>query len=369
LRKQSKIGTVFFASMVALAGLGASYAGFSDLITVYGDVDTGTVDIELTGEFSGTWVYKDLITHEVVILQAPSSNPDYLLVAHSKAMADPTGQYDVYMEWENIFPCIDFEANFEIHYAGNIPAHITIGDFCWDASGYDFTQYMTFEAYDEDGYLIEEWPLQMHYCDTFTIVITVHLEQDDDLQDLNGAFWFNVNAIQWYDPCGQPPPNKVVELPDSIVNAVFAHPGVSSYWDTTLSNVPPGYDVQDGTYVGWCVDQNTYIVPGQVYTMELYSSYDPANPYADPDWPYVNWIINNKPAGATKDQIQDAIWYFIDGGYTGSDPVVLQLIADALAYGADFIPGPGQWCAVVLWANPSYQHGYTVQPTFIEVDP
>jgi len=203
---KNKIGSIFLVSILALAGLGASYAGFSDLIEVYGEVDTGTVDIEVTENYSGTWVYKVLATQAVYVTDIPweygtyeNPAPGYLLVAHSQAMEDPTGDYDVYMEWWNIFPCIDFEANFEIHYAGTIPGHISIGDICWDASGFDFTPYMTFEAYDEDGILIEVWPLQMHYCDTFTIVVTIHLEQNDALQGLHGAFWFDVNAIQWYD--------------------------------------------------------------------------------------------------------------------------------------------------------------------------
>ena len=94
-RTNNKIGTVFLVSMLALAGLGASYAGFSDMITVYGEVATATVELEITG-YSGTWVYKVLSTGAVYTTHIPNEmqgNPDYLLVAYSEAMPDPSGIY------------------------------------------------------------------------------------------------------------------------------------------------------------------------------------------------------------------------------------------------------------------------------------
>jgi hypothetical protein len=96
----------------------------------------------------------------------------------------------------------------------------------------------------------------------------------------------------------------------------------------------------------------------------LYSSYDPDIPYDDPDWPNVNWIINHKSdfPGATWEDFQEAIWFFIDHG---SQPTTPQGIAirDAALPHADFIPQTGQLVAVLCWA------GEEVQKTFIEVDP
>jgi len=205
-RSNNKIGTVFLVSMLALAGLGASYAGFSDIITVYGEVDTATVELEITG-YSGTWVYKVLSTGAVYtthIANEMAGNPDYLLVAYSEAMPDPSGVYDVYMKWWNIFPCIDFMADIQVHYIGSIPGHVTVNNLEWDAGFVQFIPYTTWHYYDSLGYEITEFPIQMHYCDTIDIVVTIHIPQDDDLQGQHGEFWFDINAIQWYD-CYVPP--------------------------------------------------------------------------------------------------------------------------------------------------------------------
>jgi len=165
-------------------------------------------------------------------------------------------------------------------------------------------------------------------------------------------------------PIGSSGPGHRVYLPNFSVNMVVAHPGTQSYFDATLSGIggpATGFDVYDGTYVSWCCDESHYITPGTTYTVTLYSSYDPLNPWPDNDWDMVNYVINNKDPTANKDQIQNAIWYFIDGGYTGSDPVILGMINDAIANGEGFVPVVGELCAVICDA------GATVQHTFIEV--
>ena len=54
---QNKLGAIFIISVLALTGIGISYAGFSDTIFVYGTVDTATVELEIE-RYSGTWVFK-----------------------------------------------------------------------------------------------------------------------------------------------------------------------------------------------------------------------------------------------------------------------------------------------------------------------
>ncbi|MCJ7697299.1 MAG: hypothetical protein MUO73_03105, partial [Thermoplasmata archaeon] len=175
-----------------------------------------------------------------------------------------------------------------------------------------------------------------------------------------------------YNECEPHTGGKIVNLPPGVVTAIFHNPGPQSYWQTALSNVPGGYDVANGLYVGWCVNEHTYIVPGLPYTIHLMSSYDAGNPWPGNhgwyDWPCVNWIINNKD-GYTPGQIQDAIWYFVDGGVDpGGGPTHI-LIQAALANGQYFVPSSGQHVAVLCIGDPIHQNGYDVQHTFIEVDP
>lgn len=161
---------------------------------------------------------------------------------------------------------------------------------------------------------------------------------------------------------------KEVSIPDEPVDALFYYPGPNSYWDTHLSNVPAGHSVWDGAWLGWCVDQGHYIQPGNQYTVYLYSSYDPDMPdYAkDEDWDKVNYIINHKQG--VPDDVQNAIWYYINGGHWPSDPDAQAMINDAEANGEGFEPMPGEWFAVIL--DPvENTNGDRSQLTFIEVDP
>ncbi|RLI29824.1 hypothetical protein DRO50_00835 [Candidatus Bathyarchaeota archaeon] len=91
----------------------------------------------------------------------------------------------------------------------------------------------------------------------------------------------------------------------------------------------------------------------------MYSTYDPDNPHPDEDWDMVNYILNHKQ-GSWED-VQDAIWFFVDGGRWPSNPAGQAMVNDALANGEGFVPGPGQTLAVILYID-----GYTQIP-IIEV--
>ena len=176
---------------------------------------------------------------------------------------------------------------------------------------------------------------------------------------------FLLVALLLFSDTGSADSNYVVKLPDFPVNMTVSHWGAQSYFDTTLSGIGgpgEGYDVYDGTFVGWCADEHHYITPGLVYQVHLYSTYDPAMPWPDDDWDMVNFIINHKDSTANKVQIQKAIWYFIDGGYSGSDPIILGMINNAINNGEGFVPQGGEKCAVLCDAGENIQH------TFIEVD-
>ena len=413
--RKNKIGAVFLISTLALAGLGIGYAGFFDDISVYGSVDTATVTLT-TAAYSGTWVYKiwgfavtppnppagwafyDL-TKELLIYRGftnlttavtswASTNGGHAeLEAGAYAEIGTTHNsqlYDVDMVWWNIFPCIDFTADFIIHYTGTIPAHITFSDLVWDTTGtnFNFGPYTIWHAYWytlENGVWVKgteiastiTTPIQMHYCQYVGIEVTVHLLQDNNLQNKNGAFSFNIHALQWNDLCEPPSGDKVITLPTGIYNVWFEYPVPNYYFNAHLSGIPAGNPyVWDGSWPCWCVDQDYYITPGNNYLVKLYSTYDPINPYPDSDWPKVNWIINHKGdyPTATKDDFQAAIWYFVDHGVMPGG-IGANIVAGANANGATFIPQTGQLIAVLLW--PVYPNGNPapVQKTIIEVDP
>ncbi|MCI0552848.1 MAG: hypothetical protein L0287_18005, partial [Anaerolineae bacterium] len=141
-------------------------------------------------------------------------------------------------------------------------------------------------------------------------------------------------------------------------------------FDITLSNVPAGYDVSNGTYPGWCIEGNnrrTNAPAGSSLT--LLDSTDPnlpANLAAKP-WDKINYLLNHKQG--TKDDVRVAIWgltrtYNYNSGY----PVTYAALAmynDANANGAGFVPGPGQIVAVIVYADGYARGGY--QDTIIEV--
>ncbi|MFW9876880.1 MAG: hypothetical protein ACFFG0_27620, partial [Candidatus Thorarchaeota archaeon] len=179
---------------------------------------------------------------------------------------------------------------------------------------------------------------------------------DGDEFDKNWAMYFRYKLQE-------PEPWKLLNIPEGKVKITPVYPGTSygepSYFDTTLSEVPDGYDVTNGLWDGWCVDSNIGLENGKTYEVNLYLSTDPNLPaYAkdDEQWNYVNYILNKDYSylGGNYQDIQCAIWYFTDtnpqmgsAGTSHYTPEITQaIIDDALGNGATFIPGEGQWMAV-----------------------
>ena len=160
-------------------------------------------------------------------------------------------------------------------------------------------------------------------------------------------------------------------LPPAGFQAKFINWGPSGYWETILYNVPDGYIVDDGDYIGWCVEQfYHYISPGAEYTVGLYSSYDQGLPdYAqDDDWDKVNYILNHKQ-GSLQD-IQTAIWYFINIKETPVYPApgyARDMIDAANLYGEGYVPAEGMPFAVIVDILSPDTSGARSQLTIIEV--
>ena len=139
-------------------------------------------------------------------------------------------------------------------------------------------------------------------------------------------------------------------LPSAAVTMKIAL-GSSSNLDITLSNVPTGYSVSNGAYLGWCGHERyalTTVRSYQVYMFDTLSSTLPPSIAGSTynglsDWNKVNYILNHKQGSAQ--DVQAAIWYFINGIPTTSANA-LAMINDANA-NPNYMPNVGDTIAVI----------------------
>jgi len=159
----------------------------------------------------------------------------------------------------------------------------------------------------------------------------------------------------------------MLNLPSTIVR-IEVSDGTESCFSTKLSEVPSGYDVTNGTYLGWCVDVTAIMARSPAtHAVKLYSSSNPPGELASEKWDMVNYILNHKQ-GAAED-IQQAIWYFIrmDSSYSPTSTVAWTIVNDTLANGNGFVPGHGQTIAVICYPMVLLPEPTDVQISIIEV--
>jgi predicted ribosomally synthesized peptide with SipW-like signal peptide len=192
------------ALVVALGALGVGYAMWSDTVTIDGTVETGSVDLEIVG-VSETYVYKDLVTKEMVCLPAPSDNPDYLLVASATTTAvggpEPVDEA-VTMTFDNIFPTdmavCPIVADVMFHYAGSIPVHIWYDEVIDPSIAPYVVQRWTLNGVPIDP---SQEVIQLHYCDQLYLEVFLDgaMLQADGVaaQNLSGSFTKTIVAHQW----------------------------------------------------------------------------------------------------------------------------------------------------------------------------
>jgi len=145
--------------------------------------------------------------------------------------------------------------------------------------------------------------------------------------------------------------------------------GVESYFLTKLMDIPEGYDVTNGTYLGWCIDTRAEMTRSpETHSVYLYSSFNPPGELANEEWDMVNYILNHKRGNAT--DIQQAIWYFIniDGNYTPTSQVAWDIINDALENGEGFVPSYGEIVAIICYPTVLLPYPSEVQISIIEVN-
>lgn len=168
--------------------------------------------------------------------------------------------------------------------------------------------------------------------------------------------------------------DTIINIPtQNIIMSMDWGDSINAYGIITLMNVSDRFkQINNTQYPGWCFDEKHLISLRTNYTATLYSSYDPNLKTKCPlcynkNWPKVNYIINNKHPNATRLEIQDAIWCFIDGGIcTLLSPRAQQMITNANLNGTNFRPSIGQFLAIII--KPTDATNKT-QLTFIEVDP
>jgi hypothetical protein len=164
---------------------------------------------------------------------------------------------------------------------------------------------------------------------------------------------------------------KDVHLPCGSVSmsATYADGTDNSYWTITLTVSGRDAAVWAGPKLGWCADPNVDIDPG-THTVTLYSTARPnllPTDLQNAGWDNVNYLLNNKPDGASKWDIQLAIWYLFDKwdseNWGQPSSSVQALIDDATAHGNGWYPTSGEVVAVIL------KEVNGEQLCFIEVDP
>lgn len=238
--KGKKLGSLFLISILALAGIGVSYAGLTDSIYVYGHAETATVEFTDI-EYSGTYVSKiydqDINNYgsEIDVWQgmvedfvAPS--PENGEVVSWAIAKDPTDDpaiipdtifagegYEIYVDCQNLIPLIPYVA--DVHFTiQSIPVKfetieydiLSDGDWDW------ITELMTgvypngqFEAtlrvVREVGGIeteVEVLPgMQIHPGEQLIARFFITIPQDNDFQGLTGSFAAHLGIIQWSDPC------------------------------------------------------------------------------------------------------------------------------------------------------------------------
>ncbi len=119
--------------------------------------------------------------------------------------------------------------------------------------------------------------------------------------------------------------------------------GTTSYFESTLSMVPAGFDVDNGVYPGWCIDPTVVMVRSVAHDVILYSSLSPPAALSSINWIAINYILNHKQG--TMMDVQEAIWYFTDA-FSPTTAAGQAMVAAANAH-PSYDPTTGDVLAVI----------------------
>lgn len=211
--KTGKIGAIFLMSILALAGIGAGYAAWTDTITIDGTVNTGNVQYTIKA-YSETWAYKDLRDPDERIVYFDNEvldpgNEGLYPVANAVACEGAADEHDVVMTFNNVFPLVRLTADFIFHYDGSVPVKISEMSFEPIGTGYNFEPYLKYEAHPATWNEIEKvWDInyaidvglgyQLHWCDHVWVGVTLYVYNNiAEMQDETGSFGGTIELIQW----------------------------------------------------------------------------------------------------------------------------------------------------------------------------
>lgn len=202
-----KITILALVLVLCLASLGVGYAKWTDDIKIAGTVETGSVVIERTGFYSGTYVYKHLPTHELV-KSAPfpeySDNADYLLVGSAWAEPNPWHEDVVMMTWDNIFPtCFPWQADTALHYAGTVPAVVSAIEVEYGPDSAWIEPYVSIFLNKKGVGPVVLNETELYFCDILNLNVWVELPQDNELMSSSATMNIRIVVEQWAE-C-QPP--------------------------------------------------------------------------------------------------------------------------------------------------------------------
>ncbi len=257
-------------------------------------------------------------------------------------------------------PIASFTNDLPDYYGAGAPLCIEYSD---DIDVPEFFRLELFILVKNGDDFVYEWFHDWYFQDG------VMIEDGDD-----GVVEFVLGECNLTETDLQLPPYQ--DLPDQV-ELIISYPGNPGFWDLYINFSIPAcaapatcWDIPIGVNLaGWCADIDGQIPTG-TFMFNVYPSlYDqnwPAGmPFTKFDISKVNWLFNNLESFGIDPlnldisdglEIQDAIWYLLNGYGTPND------MALAAEGEGGYMPLPGGWAAAILIKhnNPDYQVLFTV---------
>ncbi|HYE29840.1 MAG TPA: hypothetical protein VEH27_00290 [Methylomirabilota bacterium] len=171
---------------------------------------------------------------------------------------------------------------------------------------------------------------------TYTVTATV-----------NGC---SISSVSTVAAVNTSPDAVPITVPTAQIN-FKAHSALpNSTFEIELQNVPPGYSISNGKFVGWCIEEDDALMTGVFWPATLHSVGNAPDGWKGYDWRRVNYILNHTFNGTAED-VQKAIWHFV--GASSTQPLVLTataqaIVTEALNNADCYTPEPGDVAGVII---------------------